>query len=164
MTLNIEDGRGMPDSQSYASVSDLRAYAALRAATVPGEDDACEVLLMKAMDRLYDENYQGEKVTQTQALPWPRAWVVIEGWPIPSTEIPRQLIQCQCAFAIEAQTTELLPTADINASGQVVSETVGPLQTVYANTGIVRRVPAVAKADALLRVLIRRNGLIAIRT
>lgn len=166
MTLVVETGAGLADANTYASVADLRAYAALRGVDVslPEADVDCEVLLIKAMDRLADENFQGEKWTKNQALPWPRAWVVIEGWTIPVAEIPRQLIYCQCAFAIEAQTVDLLPTAATNASGQVLQETVGPITTVYANTGIVRRVPAVAKADALLRVLIRRSGLTAVRT
>lgn len=163
MSLIIEDGSGLSNSQSYASAEDLRAYADLRGATVPTANADCEVLLMRAMDRLYDENFVGDKFTSDQALPWPRIFVWIEGWPIPSNEIPRQLIQCQCAFAIEAQTVELLPTQDITASGQVISEKVGPIETAYANTGVVRRVPAVAKADALLRVLIKRSGLVAVR-
>jgi hypothetical protein len=164
VTLIVEDGSGKPDAQSYASVSDLRAYAVLRATTLPDDDTACEVLLIKAMDRLADENFQGIRASRTQALAWPRYDVVIEEYPVPSTELPRQLIFCQCAFAIEAQTTELMPTADTTVAGAVIEETVGPITTRYDNNGIVRRLPAVAKADALLRCLIRRNGLMAIRS
>lgn len=164
MALVIETGQGLANATSYASVADLRAYAQVRGVTVPTTDSPCEVLLIKAIDRLADENYQGEKLTKAQALPWPRYGVVIEGWPILSNEIPRQLIYCQCAFAVEAQTVDLLPTASVTTAGAIIEETVGPITTRYDNNGIVRRVPAVAKADTLLRLLIRRSGLTAIRT
>jgi len=164
VALVVEDGSGKVDSVTYASVSDLRAYAALRNVTLPDDDSDCEVLLIKAMDRLADENFQGSRLSRTQALPWPRYGVCIEDFPIPSNEIPRQLIYCQCAFAIEAQTIDLLPTADVTVAGAIIEETVGPITTRYDNQGIVRRVPAVAKADTLLRLLVRRNGLFAVRS
>lgn len=163
MSLEIETGLASPTAQSYASVADLRAYATIRKASFPTTDADCEVLLMKAMDFLYDQPFLGERRTKDQALPWPRVGVVVEWWPIRIDEIPRQLIQAQCALAIQAQTVDLLPTKDISDPGAVVSETVGPTQIVYANTGNVRRVPAMAKADALLRTLLKKNGLFAIR-
>lgn len=165
MALVIEDGSGKPDSQSYATVQNLRDYAGLRGATVPDDDTACEVLLIKAIDRMEAErdNYQSERVYQRQALSMPRVDMYVDNWPIPSNEIPRLAIQCQCALAIEAQTSDLMPTTPANASGPITSETVGPITTVYANPGSVMRTPAVAKADALLRPLLKRSGLFAIR-
>lgn len=163
LTLIIETGQASPTSQSYASVTDLRAYAKVRIATIPAADADCEALLMKAMDYLEDQEYKGERSTHLQALRWPRYGAIVERWPILQTEIPRQLIQAQCALAIEAQTVDLLPTQDIAASGAVTQETVGPVTTVYANNGVVRRVPAIARADALLRTLLKRSGLTAVR-
>lgn len=163
MALIIEDGTARIDSQSYASVADLRTYATARSATVPTTDAACESLLMRAMDRLLDENYVGDRATRDQALPWPRIYAIVEGWWVNADEIPRTLIYAQCAFAVAAQTVDLLPTQDIVASGQIISETAGPVSTAYANTGIVRRVPAVASADTLLRTLLKRSGLSAVR-
>lgn len=164
LTLIIETGLASQQSQSYASADDLRAYAKLRNSSVPSADADCEALLMKAMDYLEDQDYVGERLTQHQALKWPRAWARVEQWSVEANEIPRQLIYAQCALAIEAQTVDLLPTQDITASGQVTQETVGPVTTVYANTGVVRRVPAMAKAEALLRTLIKRSGLKLVRT
>lgn len=164
LTLKIESGQAGADSQSYASAVDLRAYAKARGSTVPSDDPSCEALLIKAMDYLEDQIYQGNLFTNTQALKWPRYGAVVEDWPILANEIPRQLIQAQCALAIEAQNVDLLPTQDINASGAVTEQVVGPVTTVYANNGIVRRVPAIARADALLRTLLRRNGLTVIRS
>lgn len=169
MALVIEAGQGLPNSNSYASVADLRAYAAARGASLPATgsagDAACEVLLIKAMDRMEAErdNYQGDRVSSTQALSLPRVGMWVDGWEILSNEIPRTAIYAQCAFAIEAQTTDLMPNTAANASGPVTSETVGPVSITYANPGSVRRTPALAKADALLRTLLRHNGLFVIR-
>jgi hypothetical protein len=164
MALVIEDGTARPDSNSYATVTELRAYAALRSATVPTKDADCEVLLIKAMDSIESKDFVGDKRTRAQALQWPRVGAWVENWPIDSTQIPRQLIQAQCALAVEAQTLDLLPTTEANAPGPVVQETIGPITTAYANPSSVRRVPAVAKADVLLRTLLKRSGLVAVRT
>jgi hypothetical protein len=110
------------------------------------------------------QNYVGERRTKGQALQWPRIWAEVECWPIRSDEIPRQLVQAQCALAIEAAAgTDLLPTVQANAPGAVLEQTVDVITTVYANPGSVQRVPAVAKADALLRTLLKRSGLFGVR-
>lgn len=163
MALVIETGQGGADSQSYATVAELRAYAALRGATVPTTDAACEQLLIKAMDYLEDQNFIGDRLTLTQALKWPRSSAQVENWPIPTNTIPRQLVQAQCALAIEAQTVDLLPTKGLTDGGAIASETVGPISVTYVNAGTVRRVPAIAKADALLRTLLKGGGLTLIR-
>jgi len=169
MALVIEDGTAKVDSQSFATVTEFRAYAAQRGATIPAVgvagDKACEVLLIKAADYLQSINdYLGDQRTATQSLKWPRINVIIEWWPLAGTEIPRQLIQAQCALAIEAQTIDLLPTLPVGGRGAVIAESVaGVVSRAYANDGQVRNVPAIAKARALLSVLRRRSGLIAVR-
>jgi hypothetical protein len=87
----------------------------------------------------------------------------VDNWYVLSTEIPRNAIYAQCAFAIEAQNLDLLPTVEGNAPGPITQETVGPITTVYANPGHVRRTPAVTKAETLLKTLLKRNGLFAVR-
>jgi hypothetical protein len=162
--LIVEDGTGKSDSQTYASVTTLRAYAKARGETLPSGEAACEILLIKAMERMRGLNYVGDRATKEQALDWPRHNVCIDGFSFSSTDLPRQLEQAQCALAIEAQRIDLLPTMLSNAKGPVTSETIGPISRTYANNGRVRPVPAIAKADALLRVLLKRSGLVAIRT
>jgi hypothetical protein len=165
MALIVEDGTAKVDSQTYATVAELRAYAALRASTVPAADAECEVLLVKAMDYLHGQDFIGERRTKEQALDWPRYDAVIEWWPVNDNEIPRQLIQAQCALAIEAQTVDLLPTLPVGQKGVVISESVaGAVSVAYANPERVRNMPAMAKAMALLRLLLRNRGMYAVRT
>lgn len=164
MALILETGQGLATSQTYASVETLRAYAKARGESVPSNNAECEALLLKAMDYMRGLRYKGERASKEQALDWPRYGVVIDNFPYSSTELPRQLEQAQCALAIAAQKIDLLPTTPANTSGPVIEEQIGPIKTVYANTGRVRPVPAIASADALLRPLLRFNGLVAIRS
>lgn len=163
MTLILEDGTGKADANTYASVETLKAYAKARGATVPSSPAECEALLIKAMDYMRGLDYIGDRATRDQALDWPRYNVVIENFPYNSTTLPRQVEQAQCALAIEAQKTELLPTTPGNTSGPVIEKTVGPVTFKYANAGRVNKVPAVAKADTILRTILKRNGFTVIR-
>jgi hypothetical protein len=165
MALVIEAGQAGANSQSYASAQDLKDYAKLRGASIPSNTTELEVLLIKAMERLEAvPNFVGERLTKDQALQWPRAWAEIECWAIATNEIPRQLVQAQCALAIEAAAgTDLMPTVKADASGPVLERTVDVITTVYVNPGNVSRTPTVTKADALLRVLVRRSAFFATR-
>lgn len=163
MALIIETGVGLSNSQSYASVETLKAYARARGETVPSNPAECEALLLKAMDFMRGLDYIGDRATRDQALDWPRYNVVIENFPYNSTTLPRQVEQAQCALAIEAQKTDLLPTTPGNTSGPVIEKTVGPITLKYANAGRVSKVPAVAKADTILRTILKRNGFTVIR-
>ena len=49
MALIIENGTIVANANSYATVAELRGYAALRGATVPTDDAQCEYMLIKAM-------------------------------------------------------------------------------------------------------------------
>lgn len=163
MTITVEDGTGRADANSYASVDTLKAYARARGRTVPSSLPECEALLLQAMDALRGLDYVGDRATKAQALDWPRFNVVVQGFPYNSTELPRELEQAQCALAIEAQTTDLLPTIPADTSGPIAEETVGDITVKYSNQGRYGRVLAVAKADVILRTILKRSGLRAIR-
>lgn len=164
MAIVVEDGTGgNPNANSYASVETLRAYAKARGESVPSSNPECEALLLKAMDYMRGLNFVGDRASRDQPLDWPRKNVVVEGFRYSSTELPRQLEQAQCALAIAAQRTELLPTTPANTSGPVIEKTVGPITVKYSNAGRINQVPAIASADAILRTILKRNGLQAIR-
>jgi hypothetical protein len=165
VALIIEDGAAKADAQSYATVTELRGYATLRGATVPVADADCEALLVKAVDYLQSLDFVGDQFSKEQALKWPRANACVESWPLETDEIPRQLVQAQCALAIEAQTIDLLPTIPIGGQrGPVIAESVaGAVSRAYANNGTVRETPAIAKARALLTPLLKNRGLFVIR-
>ncbi|GAA0907681.1 hypothetical protein GCM10009552_15940 [Rothia nasimurium] len=164
--LIIEDGTGKPDAESYATAEDLAMYAAKRGVTVPDDDAAREVLLVKAMDKLgeYDARWLGCRASATQALAWPRKDVWLNDMRFSTSSIPRELQYAQLAFAIEAVKNDLQKTVTPQDTGPVIEKTVDGAVTVkYANPGKVLPVSAFAKPEALVNVLLKRGGLFAIR-
>lgn len=172
VTITKEDGSGVDGANSYASLDDLRAYAELRGVTLPADDSACGVLLIKAMDYLlqYDDGPRGHfwigdgKSDPDQPLAWPRTDVWRDGALQSDDYMPRELEYATCALAVEASTNDLQPTRLPTDTGPVTLKRVeGAVTVEYANPGKVMHVAAFAKADALLNTLLRRRGLFAVR-
>jgi len=167
MTLIVEDGSNVANANSYVSIADARSYAELRGVTLPADDADVEVLLIKAMDYIeaQRDRYQGRKSYDTQALQFPRYDVYVDSLLVGSTTIPRELRYAQMALAIEAQSSDLMPSRLPSDKGPVTQESVeGAVSVSYANTGRLSSVPAFAKADALLTPLMKRNGLTVVRS
>lgn len=164
MPITVETGSGTnAAANSYASVPELRAYAQARGATLPDDDLQCEALLLKAMARMDGLDYRGLRSTRDQPLDWPRHGVEIDGFAFEATTLPRALKWAQLAFAVAATTMDLLPSTPANTAGPVVSETVGPITTTYANIGATRRTPIVPSAEQPLAKLLRHSGIGVVR-
>lgn len=163
--LIIEDGTGKVDSQSYATVAELAAYAAGRGVALPATEPEQEALLINASDFLeslaIDPGFLGVRKTRAQALAWPRTGVAIDGFDILDTEIPRELKLAQMQLAIDSMTVELLPTAVAPTTGAVIEETVeGAVSVKYDKPGAVVSdglLPGatLARASAFVRPLLR---------
>jgi hypothetical protein len=164
MALNIEDGTGKPDSDSYVTVAEARAYAAARGITLSSDDAAVEALLVQAMDYLEAQRarYQGSKTKPgVQALQWPRTGVVIDcQYNLPDNIIPTELKSAQKQAALEVFAgLSLMPSSD----GRVVKrEKVDVIETEYmtgqdlgsgASMG-----PSFPAVDALLEPLFNACG------
>lgn len=94
-----------PDFESYASAADMRELALRRGYAVPDDVAECEQLLVQAMDYLEALKWKGTRSVPSQPLAWPRSYVFVDGYVLPSKSIPKQLIQAQCRLAVEAQET-----------------------------------------------------------
>lgn len=132
MALELEDGTGKDDAQSYVSAAQATTYAAARGVTLAGGSPAIEAMLMKAMDYLesFRARYQGSKTWpapvvdpphDAQALQWPRTGVVIDcDYDLPDNVIPTELKNAQMQCCIEIQNGyNLMPSTD----GRVVKKT-----------------------------------------
>ena len=161
MSLIIESGAVVANAESYASVTELRAYAARRGVTVPATDPACELLLIKAIDYLQAQEgrFKGERTRRDQVLAWPRYSVVANGYSVDSNSIPVDIKNAQMALAIEAQTVDLMPTRDAaDQRGPVTEETVDVLTTKYGPPAVNRSVTSFAKANGLLDKFYKFGG------
>jgi len=145
MALIVEDGTGKVNAESYVSVADCAAYAAAHGLTFTGDEPAKEARLRRATQYI-DAQYafKGEEQTDAQALAWPRT--VANG-------VPREIVSACCELACKSGDL----WQDVDASS-IVSETIGPLSTTYAepaNGGQVRY----AAVDALLKRWVAGGGM-----
>lgn len=166
MALVVEDGTGVANANTYASVAEAKAFAGLRGATLPSADTDIEILLIKAMDFLEAQSsrFQGSRTHTTQLLSFPRTGVTIDNLSVDANAIPSELKYAQIQLAIEANTTDLQPTRQSGASGPVTRKKVDTIEIEYSSEKARGFTPAFAKADAHLSKLFVRGGLSLVRT
>lgn len=160
MAFVIEDGAGVPNSNSYESVEAATAYHAQRgnADWATATNDKREQALIAASD--YADmryHYPGRPLHEDQGLQWPRC-DAYDANGVKVTGIPKSLRIAVCEYALRhVKGVVLAPDLTADASGAAVIETmkkVGPIETSTkyseASRSRFRSYPA---ADSLLRRL-----------
>jgi hypothetical protein len=133
--LTIETGAGLADADSYASIAaaDVRcASLGLTAWAALAEADK-EIALRRAMIFMatYRTRWAGRRVYQHQALDWPRYNVAVDGFIVPNTIVPPDVVNACIDLAVRAGSGEdLLPDLDIG-SNAIKKDKTGPLETEY---------------------------------
>jgi hypothetical protein len=162
MSLTIEDGTGVANADSFATVAEAQAFATARGLTLPADDADVEPLLVKAADYLLglEDQFRGTRTKEAQRLPFPRydVWKP-GGWVYDSDEIPDLLKQAQIRLAVDAYTVDLQPTG---TGQEVLREKVGPIETQYAQRGTATITPEFNAAMSLLAPLLKPAGLIPV--
>ncbi|WP_321991525.1 DnaT-like ssDNA-binding protein [Marispirochaeta aestuarii] len=134
MALIVEDGTGLPDAQSYISVTDADVYHAARGNSVwvDADQDSKEASLILAteyLDGKYGKRWLGTRLTSSQALDWPRTNIFDE-LNRSITGVPEKIANATAVAALKViQGEELNP--DLERGGKVRSESVGPISTEY---------------------------------
>ncbi|SCM71505.1 hypothetical protein KL86PLE_100242 [uncultured Pleomorphomonas sp.] len=145
MTLVIETGTGLEDAEAYVPVDALRTYAAGRGVDLTEFDDtACEIKLRLAAQWIDTRwRYKGTRVSAGQALEFPRNGLADwSGFIL--TGVPKRVKDAACELAIRGlQGATLVP--DLDRSGWIKSESVGPISTTYADGAPQSTVFAVAE-------------------
>lgn len=137
MALVIEDGTGKSTANSFVTDAEFVAWAKARGRYegLPESGTERAPFIVLAADYLSNEKrfrWRGTRLLAEQALPWPRSGVVDrDGLSWASNVVPWRVKQAQCEAAYLSMTgTELQPALD--RGGRVVSESVGPISTTYA--------------------------------
>ena len=132
MALIVEDGTLIPDANTYVSADEVTEFALARGVTLP-VGAATEVLIIKAMDWLesLSARYQGAIVSETQELQWPRSGVVLNGYEIADTVIPKALKKALCQVVMDLF-SGIDPQANFAATPAVIKEKVDVLETTYS--------------------------------
>jgi len=132
--LTIESGTGLADAESYASVAaaDARCASLGQTAWAALAEPSKEIALRKAtlFMATYRTRWAGRRVYQHQALDWPRYNVAVDGFIVPSTIVPLDIVNACIDLAVRATAEDLLP--DLDTGSNVIKKTkVGPLEDEY---------------------------------
>lgn len=135
MPIIIETGEGLADAESYASVAQADARCASVGMTgwAALAEVGKEIALRKAMIFMatHRTRWAGRRVYQHQALDWPRYNVVVDGFIVPSTIVPPDVVNACIDLAVRAGSGEdLLPDLD-TGSNAIKKDKTGPLETEY---------------------------------
>jgi hypothetical protein len=164
MSLTLEDGTGKSDAQSFVSVADFEAYAALRGISdLPAAEADKEVMLIKASDYISSlrGRFQGYKTSQTQALQFPRSGASLDGYELASDSIPQVLIDAQCELALAVHAgKDLMPTNDGKV---VISQKVGDLAKSFQPLGTVPKQEFTAALKLLEPLFAASGGVSSVR-
>lgn len=134
MALEVEDGTGKANAESYVSVADADAYFTARA--VPAEwavaTSAQKEGALRYATRWLDNRYAwpGTLHLYTQALAWPRDWAADRDGRDLTLQVPVRVEEATAEAAALYLAGGLL-TLSLDRGGAVASETVGPLSTSY---------------------------------
>lgn len=157
MALVIEDGSQVSGANSYVTVAEARTFATARGVTLSAVDADVEVLAFQAMDYLeaLRSSFKGYKVSDIQALQWPREDVYIDDYYFDSDDIPQELKNAQCQLMMDAVDT----TLQGNSGGRTVTkEKVDVIEVEYSAMGATTDQPIFSKANAFLAPLLIRSG------
>lgn len=146
-----------PGTDTYATSTELAAYALAREITITGTPD---VLLLLAMDYLatLEDRWQGYRTDPLQALAWPRTGVYVYGTLLADDAIPQSLKDAQMRLALDADAgTALMPNVGVGASGSVIEKKADVVTIKYAE-GYNNSQPIFVAVNGLLKPLMASGG------
>lgn len=164
MALEVEDGTGTnANAEAYVSVSDFEAYHAKMGNALPtATPELKEAAIRKAtmyLDGRYYNRWKGYRVTDTQALSWPRECVVIDDVELPASELPVALIRTCSELALLALSgTELFPVLERGGRLRSKTETIGPITERNQWNPSAPTRDTYTIVEDLVRPLIRNSG------
>jgi hypothetical protein len=135
MAFVVETGAGIANANSYASVAAADGYVADRgvsgwASLLTSEKQMALVKATDYIEATYRDAWKGNRVSQTQALSWPRSGAYADGFPIDANVVPTAVINACIEMALKAANGETL----IADQGQRVKrEKIDVIEVEYAD-------------------------------
>jgi hypothetical protein len=157
MALVVEDGTGLADAESYASVAAADAYATARGLTWTGTETEKEQALRRAtswLDARYRGKWPGDKRRQRfQALEWPRTGAHdMADDPIDYQSVPVEVVNATIEAAAREAATPGGLSPDV--TGEKVLTRLGELGWTLTGTGPEAKRPVLTVIDDILSRLI----------
>lgn len=136
MPLIVEDGTMPAGANSFASLADADAYHAARLTEAWADSlagDKKEAALIRATDWLNRKvRWEGCKTTRKQRMAWPRTGVATRGGPVPSDEVPAEVVEACCELAGFFVEQDYL--APLDRGGDIASLSVDVISITYNGT------------------------------
>lgn len=144
MALTVEDGTGLADADAFVSVADCDTYCAARGladwnGAVSSPSDTKEAAIRRATAYLSSGfTWKGLRLNgRAQALAWPRTGAEDdENNTVASDEVPVEIVQACCELAGYEIANPGGLTPAVTLTDRVRRESVGPISTEYASTGM----------------------------
>lgn len=163
MALIVESGDGLPDAESYVSVSDAAIYAAAHGLPflVGSPESDAEAALRRAttwLDANYRQRFSGRRRNgRGQALEWPRVGASdAEDNEIADDEVPDEIVKACIEAAIRELATPGALSPDVTPNSVIASASVsGAVSVTYASgKGVDGQRPVSTVIDDILGSLI----------
>lgn len=165
MALIVEDGTGLSNSESFASLDQFLAYHGNRGNDLSATNLRIEQALRQATDYMearWGLKWTGARLSDTQALSWPRTGAYYPDGR-QATGVPQEIYRACLEYALRAITEPLAPDptyGDVQAPVIEREERVGPImeKTVYGSGGAqitFRKYPVV---DQMIKPLLTGGG------
>lgn len=160
MALEVEDGTGKANADSYLAAADCTTYWTAHGAPTAWSSassdakDAALRLGTQYIDLKYGGRFVGYRGSDTQALAWPRnAAYDTDGYAIDEDAIPTLLKQATAEAALRQLTESAGLIPDSTTSRSIVKEdrSVGPLSESITYAGSKPTLPYFPIIDLLLR-------------
>lgn len=160
MAIVVEDGSVVSGANSFVTRAEFIAYALARGVTVT-DDSSADITLIKATDFIasHEANLKGTLVDKNQSTPFPRYDIgYIDGYSWGSSEIPRQVILCQLAVALEINAGVDVYNTPANPNLIAKSKRVeGAVSIEYAVDGSGQKLSRTSRYDSLLNSLLKNT-------
>lgn len=166
MSLVTEDGSGLSNAESYASVPEADAYhaaqgnpAAWSGAATPDKESALRQAT-SYLDGVYTGRWRGLRAHEAQALAWPRCEAIDDdGFLIAAASVPVKLKNATAELALKVIGGASL-FVDETTPGELSAKTlkVGAIEVSKTFVGGQGTQPSYPKAKSLLRSLLEPLG------
>jgi hypothetical protein len=128
---------------AYSTEQELTDYATARGITITGDKS---VLLTKAHDYIESLDYIGQKTVLSQATKFPRAFMVVDDYDVPSDLVPNDIKKAEMQTALEID-AGVDPLDNIERATK--SETLGDMSVTYMDNSAWKT--RLTKVNAILR-------------
>lgn len=159
MAFTVEDGTGIEGANSYVSENDLGTYTDDRGVTLAsGDAEAALIRATASIDAIYRSRFPGWRTNgRSQGLEWPRSGASdAEGNEIAEDEIPVEIVNAVCEFAVRELTTPGSTAPDLERGGNIRRMKAGSVEIEYGGNATANTVFQIV--DGILAGLLGGNS------